>query len=143
MSKLWYIPIFIFLYILGASFIVWSDEHKLVVSLTKQLEQKQKNKEISDRIASFIRQGLVIQNQCASGPPLYTGKSPHQAYSQWDKEIDEFATKNLSTFEVAYLTNVYDEKPKSFKSEQEHTWHFVGIKIKRLESIGKKYAGIP
>jgi hypothetical protein len=123
--------------------ILWGMEHKKVNDLTTKLEQKQKNREISDKLASFIRQGLIIQNQCAEGEPLYPGKTSHQAYAQWDQEIDVFVTKNLSNFEVAYLTNVYDETPRAFASEAEHTWHFVGIKIKRLENVGKKYEGIP
>jgi hypothetical protein len=125
--------------------ILWEMEHKKVNDLTTKLEQKQKNREISDKLASFIRQGLIIQNQCGVGNPLplHPGKTPHQAYVQWDQEIDVFVTKNLSNFEVAYLTNVYDEIPKAFASEAEHTWHFVGIKIKRLENVGKKYEVIP
>ena len=70
-------------------------------------------------------------------------ETPHQAYAQWDKEIDEFITENLSEFEVVYLTNVYGETPKTFPSEAHHTWHFVGRKIVRLEDIGKKYESIP
>lgn len=143
MPKRWYIIVFIVFYIIGASFVTWKDEHEQVVSLTQKLETKQKNREISDKIAYFINQGLVIQNQCAGHGPLYPNKTPHQAYAQWDREVGVFATKNLSDFEVAYLTNVYDEKPRRFTSEAEHTWHFVGIKIKRLEVIGKKYADVP
>ena len=136
----WFIA---FLCFLIACVSVWSNEYPKVNKLTAKLEQKQKNKEISDKLASFIRQGLIIQNQCVGHEPLYPGKTPHQAYAQWDQEIDKFANEKLSKYEVAYLTNVYNETPKKFISEAEHTWHFVGTKIKRLEDVGKKYDGFP
>ncbi len=144
MPKLWYIPIFIFCYILGASFIVWKDEHKLVVALTNQLEQKQKSKIISDKLAGFRVQGLTIQNQCYGGSPLYTGKTARQAYEKWDAEIEEFFRDKLTDSEKADLMDVYnlpssEAMPGGLSPENQHTWIFVGRKIKRLEQVNQKY----
>lgn len=119
--------------------ILWVLEHKKVIALTNKLDTGQKNKAISDKLATFRINGLAIQNQCYGGPPLYQGKTFRQAYEQWDQEIDDFATQKLSNSELADLKDVYDENPKKFVTSEEHTWTFVGRKIKRLEEVDKKY----
>jgi hypothetical protein len=37
MNNLWYVLLFVVLFILGASFMVWKDEHRQVTNLTSQL----------------------------------------------------------------------------------------------------------
>jgi hypothetical protein len=43
MPKAWYLLIFVGFFILGASFMVWRAEHKLVEDLNSRLEIQQKN----------------------------------------------------------------------------------------------------
>ena len=110
----------------------------------KAAEKEKKNKEIADKIADFRIKGLTIQNQCYGGFPLYPGKTARQAYEQWDAEIEKFFRNRLTDSEKADLMDVYNLPsneiiPGGLSPENQHTWIFVGRKIKRLEQLNQKY----
>jgi len=118
--------------------ILWGIEHKKVISF------QQNNKEITDGLADFRINGLVIQNQCSGGPPLYPGKTARQAYEQWDSVVDAFAQKHLTKADLADLRDVYSvsvAREPTIGSPQfdAHTWIFVGRKIMRIEQVSNRY----
>jgi hypothetical protein len=142
MSKLWYIPIFTLFYILGASFMAWKDEHKSVIDLTNQLEQKRKNKETRDKLATFLSRANVIQNQCAGVEPvLPEGRRTFQEYEDFHRELYACIYKEMGN---SYAQRMVDSisiqvpQPHGLSDINTITWRLTAQTKVRIEELMNK-----